>query len=126
MGVIDEIIAGIEQPKNVESNASTQSEAGAPAPVAPVESEVVKPLDVEPTQATNINDAVATSMTRERVRWEFSMHALHLHATPETDKERKARERKERSLKNISAFSEAVGHALPPTYGVPWRGWVHP
>lgn len=111
MGVIDEIIAGIEQPKNVESNASTQSEVAAPAPVAPVESEVVKPLDVEPTQATNINDAVANiNDPRESQMGAFErMHAT-LARNPETDKERKARERKERSLKNISAFSEAVGH----------------
>ena len=120
MGVIDEIIAGIEQPKKVESKASTesegstqsktstQSEVAAPAPVV---SEGVKPLSVESSPATNINDAVANIKDpREGQMGAFERMHNTIARKPETDEERKARERKERSIKNISAFSEAVGH----------------
>lgn len=108
MGVIDEIIAGIEQPKNVGSNASTQSEV---APPAPVVSEGVKPLDVEPSPATNIENVIANIKDpRESQMGAFErMHAT-IARKPETEEERKARERRERAIKNISAFSEAVGH----------------
>lgn len=108
MGVIDEIIAGIEQPKNVGSDASTQSEVVPPAPVV---SEGVKPLDVEPSPATNIENVVANIKDpRESQMGAFERMYTTVARKPETDDERKARERRERYLKNISAFSEAVGH----------------